>query len=222
MFFDTKDKTEAIINLIWDREAYYIVTAGKDAPSKQHAKEVAARYGVRLPADYIAHVTGYWGSLYLEVKEHLWPRHKAGDVGPFWSFLYGLYVYAYSEQAPDWMQIGLKADEFAQMGHKVLPILKIVGDADVYCFDAEGEIQRWQHETDTFEPFKGSFFDLLEYEFKELDERRKRKLAERAGPPTATPSLSGADFHAPRKSMLWKEVYPAIAARNTKTPLRST
>lgn len=181
MFFGTKDKTEAIINTIWDREAYYMVSAQSDAPSKQHVKDLAARYGVRLPAEYIAHVTGWWGSPYLEVKEHLWPRHKAGDVGPFWSFLYGLYIYAYSEEAPGWMQIGPAADEFAQRGHKVLPILKIVGDADVYCFDAWGKIQRWQHETDTFEPFDGSFFELLEHEFKALDDRRKRKVAGRAG-----------------------------------------
>ena len=175
MLFGAKDRTEDIINLIWDRDDYYLVAAGEDAPTEKQVSAVAARYGIRLPSEYVAHATGYWGSPYLEVKEHLWPRHKAGDVGPFWSFLYGLFVYAYSEQAPDWMQVGPAADEFAQRGHKVLPILKVIGDADVYCFDAEGKIQRWQHETDTFEPFTGGFFDLLEYEFKELDSRKKTK-----------------------------------------------
>lgn len=176
--FGPKDKTEEIINLIWHREDYFLVAAGEDAPSQKEVLELGAKYGVKLPKDYIAHVIGKYGSPYLEVREHLWPRHKEGDVGPFWSFLYGVFVYAYSRQAPDWMQISIAADEFKKMGHNVLPILKVIGDADVYCFNSEGKIQRWLHEGDLFEPFEGSFFDLLEYEFKELDERRIRKKAE--------------------------------------------
>ncbi len=85
-----KDRTEEIINLIWDGDDYYLVAAGKDAPSRRLVLEVAAKHGVCLPSDYVAHATGQWGSPYLEVREHVWPRHKAGDVGPFWSFLYGL------------------------------------------------------------------------------------------------------------------------------------
>jgi len=181
MLFGAKDRTKEIINLIWNKDEYYLVAAGKDAPSKKQVLAVAAKYGVRVPADYIAHTTGEWGSPYLEVQEHLWPRHKEGDVGPFWSFLFGLFVYAYSEEAPDWMQIIPAADEFLNMGHKVLPILKVIGDADVYCFDSDGKIQRWKHEEDLFEPFQGSFFDLLSFEIKELDGRRKRKKGEPGG-----------------------------------------
>jgi len=177
MFFGTKDRTEEIINLIWDRDEYELVAAGKDAPSKKMVKGVASKYGVRVPADYLAHVVGPWGSPYLVVRENIWPRHKAGDVGPFWSFLYGVFVYAYSEEAPDWMQIGGAAQKFLQMGHRVLPIVKVIGDADVYCLDRDGKIQRWKHELDSFEAFDGTFFDLLEHEFKELDGRRKRKKA---------------------------------------------
>lgn len=180
MIFGARDRTEEIINLIWNRDEYYLVAAGDDAPSKKDVKALASEFGVRLPADYIAHAIGKWGSPYLEIREHIWPRHKEGDVGPFWSFLYGLFVFAHSEEAPDWMQIRSAAIEFRNMGHKVLPILKIVGDADVYCFDQKGKIVRWQHEGDVFEPFAGTFFDLLEFEFKELDARRIRKKAEPA------------------------------------------
>lgn len=181
--FGTKDRTEEIINLIWNRDEYYLVAAGKDAPSEDQVKQVAAKYGVRLPADYIAHTTGQWGSPYLEVREEFWPRHKAGAVGPFWTFLYGVFVFAYSENAPDWMRIDFAADEFERMGHKVLPILKVIGDADVYCINPEGKIIRWQHEGDSFEPFNGTFFDLLEYEFRELDSRRIQKKAKLSDAP---------------------------------------
>jgi hypothetical protein len=179
--FGSKDQTEEIINLIWDRDAYYLVAAGKSAPSKKQLRELASHYGVVLPNDYLAHASGYWGGLYLEVREEFWPLHKAGDVGPFWSFLYGIFLYAYSDEAPEWMQLKTAADEFHAMGHKVLPFLKVIGDADVYCFDAMGRIQRWFHEEDIFQPYDGNFFDVLRHELLELEARRKRKMSEQGG-----------------------------------------
>ena len=177
--FEVKDKTKTIIDSIWCSD-YYIVAARESAPSKKDVMTFAAKYDVKLPREYIAHVTGFFGSPYLEVKEEFWPRHKEFDVGPFWSFLYGLFVYAYSDEAPDWMNIKIATEEFQAMGHKVIPILKIIGDADVYCLNKKGEIQRYSHEEDTFEAFDGGFFDLLQYEFLELDERRTKKKAELA------------------------------------------
>lgn len=176
-----KDQTEEIINLIWNREKYYLVTAGDLAPSEKELRNFAAGYGVSLPAEYFAHATNHWGGLYLEVREEFWPRHKAGDVGPFWSFLYGVFVHAYSDEAPEWMQMKPAADEFKEMGHRVIPFLKVIGDADVYCFDEMGLIQRWSHETDTFDRFDGGFFDVLRHEFLELEDRRKQKMAEQGG-----------------------------------------
>ncbi|MCW1886378.1 SMI1/KNR4 family protein [Luteolibacter flavescens] len=172
-----QDQTRDIIDLIWDREKYYIVSACESAPSREDLLAFAARYGVTFPEDYLAHASNYFGGLYLVVNEEIWPRHKAGDVGPFWSFLYGVFTHALSDEAPEWMQLGPVAEEFREMGHQVVPFLKIIGDADVYCFDANGSIQRWLHEEDAFEPYEGGFFDLLRQEFLELDERRKRKEA---------------------------------------------
>ena len=179
--FGVKDQTEEIINLIWDRGKYCLVAAGDSAPTKKELKAFASAYGVTFPSEYLAHASNPWGGLYLEIREEFWPRHKAGDVGPFWSFLYGVFVHAYSPEAPDWMQLRPAADEFKEMGHRVIPFLKVIGDADVYCFDEKGKIQRWSHEEDTLEPYEGSFFDVLRYEFLELEDRRKKKVAEQAG-----------------------------------------
>lgn len=176
--FGTKDQTEDIINLIWDKEKYSLFAVGPSAPSKKELKALASDYGVTFPDEYLAHASNPWGGLYLEVREEFWPRHKAGDVGPFWSFLYGLFVHAYSHEAPEWMQLRLAADEFREMGHRAIPFLKVIGDADVYCFDEKARIQRWSHEEDIFEPYNGTFFDVLRYEFLELEGRRKKKMAE--------------------------------------------
>lgn len=174
MLFKTKDKTQDLLNTIWCDD-YYVVAAGESAPSKGDMEALAKEYGVKFPKEYVAHSINYFGGLYLEVKEDVWPRAKAGDVGPFWSFLYGITTYAFSDEAPDWMRIDIAASEFKEMGHSAVPILKVIGDADVYCVNESGDIVRWSHEEDSFEPFKGTFFDLLSYELRELEERRVKK-----------------------------------------------
>ena len=80
------------------------------------------------------------------------------------------------------MQLTTAAEAFKEMGHQLVPFLKVVGDADVYCFDSKGQIQRWSHEEDVFEPYDGSFFDVLRYEFLQLEDRRKRKLEQLESP----------------------------------------
>lgn len=175
--FGTKDQTEGIMNLIGEKDKYSLFAAGASAPSEKELKALASVYGVTFPDEYLVHASNPWGGLYLEVREEFWPRHKAGDVGPFWSFLYGMFVHAFSPDAPEWMQLSLAADEFRDMGHRAIPFLKVIGDADVYCFDEKGRIQRWSHEEDIFEAYDGSFFDVLRYEVLELEARRKKKQA---------------------------------------------
>lgn len=111
--------------------------------------------------------------MYLEVKEAVWPRPAAGDVGPFWSFLYALHTYTSAPESPPWMKLKTAAEEFKD--RKVAPILCIVGDGNVYCTTAEGSIVRFQHDTGKFRPFKGDFWKLLEQEVRELYERKERK-----------------------------------------------
>ncbi len=169
--FGAKDTTKDIIDSIWCEE-YFIVATREEAPSKSELKKFFKRRGIPLSKEFVAHATNFWGSFYLEVKEDIWPRANAGDVGPFWTFLYGMFVYTFSEEAPDWMKIEVAAKEFEELGHNVIPILKVMGDADIYCFNAEGGIVRYSHEEDIFEPYNGGFFDLLKYEVNELESRR--------------------------------------------------
>jgi len=173
--FGTKDRTKDIIDSIWDGD-YYLVAAREDAPSKAYLKEYASKNGFKFPKEFLAHASNFYGGLYLEVKEDIWPRAKEFDVGPFWSFLYGIFTYAFNDDAPDWMKADLARQEFDEMGHNVIPLLKVIGDADVYCLNQQSEIVKWDHELDEFEKFEGNFFDLLSYEIKELAERKERKI----------------------------------------------
>lgn len=175
MIFKTKDKTKELLDSIWCDD-YYIVAARESAPTEAELKKFSKEHGVKFPKEYLAHSSNYFGGLYLEVKEDVWPRAKIWDVGPFWTFLYGLTTFAFSEEAPEWMNIEIAASKFKEMGHNVIPVLKVMGDADVYCLNESGQIVRWSHEENIFEPYEGNFFDLLSYELQELENRRKKKI----------------------------------------------
>ena len=171
------DETELILDRHLDGD-FYCAAAHADAPTEQELIEVASRYGCRLPPEFLAHSCGPLSGIYVEVKENVWPRPKAYDVGPFWSFLYAVFVYGLAPEIPDWMNIDLAAAEFlSSTGQSRVPCLKIVGDADIYVFDSDGKISQWRHETDEFDPYAGSFFDLLEQEVGQLRQRKDQKVA---------------------------------------------
>jgi hypothetical protein len=181
MFGFTRDRTEDILRKYLDSD-FFVASAGKDAPSKSQLLEVAKRFGCKLPKEFITHSTGSMAGIYVEVKEGIWPRPRELEVGPFWTFLYAVHVYGLGAEIPDWMNLELAAEEFQQnTGHKLLPCLKVVGDADIYCFDAEGRIVQWDHETDELQPFDGDFFALLEQEIRELRKRKDQKIAQSSG-----------------------------------------
>src|SRR5206468_1176663 len=110
-------------------------------------------------------------------------RHEGGgvafDVGPFWSFLYGLCVFGIADGIPDWLDIRERYKQFkAEAGcADLVPFLKLIGDPDRYCFDAAGSIVRWGHE----EPERrdreaATFSELLMREIRDLEGRKERKL----------------------------------------------
>ena len=159
---------------------YYIVSSQASAPTETELRAVARELGCELPDEFIVHSTNKYGGQYVEVKEELWPRPKELDVRPFWSFLYGLYTFNVAADIPDFMNLQSHAREFQnETEHNVIPFLKVIADADVYCFDERGTIVRWNHELNELDRQDRSFFDVLDFELGELADRKDRKLAER-------------------------------------------
>src|SRR6185295_4554602 len=90
-----------------------------------------ARIGFRLPEEFREFAIHPLGGVYMEVKEEIWPRPKDYDLGPFWSFLYGFYVYSLSKKAPDFLQMEQAWQRMCEEGSPhLVPFLKIVGNAD--------------------------------------------------------------------------------------------
>ena len=108
----------------------------------------------------------------------MWPRPKVYDVGPFWTFLYGFHTYTSAPESNDWMRLDAAAETFQRDTElAAAPILRIVGDANLYCVDAVGAIVRFDHETNELEQVKMNFWQLLEHETSELRARKDRKAS---------------------------------------------
>jgi hypothetical protein len=118
------------------------------------------------------------GGLYIAVKEELWPRTREYEVGPFWSFLYGMMVYCFSLQAPNWLQISNAWRRMCDDGFpQLVPFLKVIGDSDPYCFTPDQKIVIWRHETPTeVEEVAKSFSEVLMFEIRQLEQRKERRV----------------------------------------------
>lgn len=148
------------------------------AVSPEQVAAMAARVGVTYPAALVDHVCGRFPGMYVEVKETVWPRPKPFEVGPFWSFLHAVHTYTGSPDSEPWMRLDHAAETFrAKTQLPAAPVLKVVGDADLYCVDERGGLCRYRHETNELEPVEGDFWSLLDREIGELRARKDRKKA---------------------------------------------
>jgi hypothetical protein len=140
---------------------------------------------IKFPEEYIAHlvaegaeVLGERG-LYIEVKEEIWPRAKPYDVGPFWSFLYGIHTFTASKESADWMRLEIVGKQFfEETGIKAVPILRIIGDANLYCVNKYAKIIQYDHEQNIVEEIGMNFWELFDRELNELKKRKEMKIKE--------------------------------------------
>ena len=178
------DKTMEIIEKYFDGD-FRISPMAPNKSTIKEINEIEEKFGTEFPEEYIAHLLGEGAEilgergLYIEVKKDIWPRPKAGDVGPFWSFLYGIHTYTVSKESDDWMRLEIVGEEFIkETGIKAIPILKVIGDADLYCVIENGKIVRYRHEENRLEEIEMDFWELFEKEIKELMERKEKKIEE--------------------------------------------
>jgi hypothetical protein len=162
----------------YDKKSYEVFAQQGAEPSTADVIAFESRIGFRFPADFREFAVHPLGGLYMVVKEELWPRAREYEVGPFWSFLYGLVVYGLSSQAPDWLQMGHAWRHMCDAGYpQFVPFLKVIGDPDPYCFTLDQRIVIWRHETPTeVEEVAKSFSEVLMFEIHELEQRKERRI----------------------------------------------
>ena len=161
----------------YDRESFAIFACQGNEPTENDVAGFEDSIGFRLPDEFREFTMSPLGGLYMEVKEELWPRPKLFDVGPFWSFLYGLKVFGIAVDIPEMLDIRVQTLEMEAEGFSgLIPFLQLIGDANRYCFKPSGEIVYWDHEaTDNLPTIDETFSELLLREIRELESRKEKR-----------------------------------------------
>jgi hypothetical protein len=171
------DETVAILDRHLDGD-FMAFPMAESRTSREQIEKIGREHGVRYPDEFVAHVCGRFPGLYVEVKEEVWPRPEAYSVGPFWSFLYAFHTFTSAPESEEWMRLDFAAQTFqANSSLAAAPVLRVVGDANLYCVNAGGEIVRFDHETNELEPVNMTFWQLLDHEVAALRSRKDRKVA---------------------------------------------
>lgn len=172
-----EDKTTDILNKYLD-SGFRVSPMAPAGVAVEDVRNVEAATGIKLPEEFVLHVTGRFPGLYVEVKEDVWPRPQLYDVGPAWSFMYGLYTLTPSPDSEDWMRLQAEADRFLEdTGIRAVPILKVIGDPDPYCVTEGGSIARYSHDEGVMVETGMDFWELYDREIKALRERKDEKIA---------------------------------------------
>lgn len=162
----------------WDHESFEVVACQGNEPTEADVAAFEAVVGFRLPGEFREFTMSPLGGLYMAVREELWPRPQAFQVGPAWTFAYGLKVFGIAADIPEWLDIREQYRELSSEGYPdLVPFLQVECDADRYCFDRAGRIAKWDHEQpDERDWLSVSFSELLLAEIRELEGRRDRKV----------------------------------------------
>ena len=62
-------------------------------------------------------------------------------------------------------------------GLKAVPILKIIGDANLYCTDEGGNIVQYDYDENSLTKIDMGFWELLDRELKSLKERKDKMIS---------------------------------------------
>ncbi|MDR1626198.1 MAG: SMI1/KNR4 family protein [Spirochaetia bacterium] len=177
-----EDKTLEILGKYLDKD-FRVSPMARNQSTMDDIKSIERELKIKFPDEYIAHLLGEGTDvlkergLCIEVKEEIWPRAQQYDVGPFWSFLYGIHTFTPSMESEDWMRLEFAGKQFYEENEiKAVPILKIIGDANLYCVNEIGKIVQYDHEQNIVEEINMDFWELFEKELGELKKRKEMKI----------------------------------------------
>lgn len=116
-----------------------------------------------------------FGSLILEVQEHIWKRPEEFDVLPSWKFGYGFFVYGLStdENFPEWLSYEEKQLEAEKYDAQSLGQMFFKRSGNLYraYFNNDTITIEFDKYGEDREVFNGNFYDFLisEVDFLEKD-----------------------------------------------------
>lgn len=162
-----EETIQAILNKYRDDD-FSVWLCGDHRPGEDEIFAFEGEYGISLPEEFREFCMSYYGVFYIEAKEEVWPQAELYTVAPHWTFLYGFYVYGFSDQVSEFHDIRVQTKLFREeTGQDLVPLLKVICDPNPYCMDADGNIYRWDLE---LEPVDMSFLELFECKMRKLRE----------------------------------------------------
>ncbi len=165
----------------YDKQTYQVVACMGNEPAEETVKSFENQYNIKLPEDFREFTMSPLGGLYMEVREEIWPRAKAYDVGPFWSFCRGIIVYGIADNIPEFLDIRVRTEMLHREGFTdYIPFLSIIGNGDeIFCFDKDNNIVLLDYYlTGEATPVEGDFAECLMKQISELEERKNMKIRE--------------------------------------------
>ena len=157
-----------------DPQSFQYWCAQDDVPTIAEVQAFFDEIGFTLPEEFRDFTTSRLSGLHIEVPEEVWPRRRGGA---FWWFLYGLSVFGIGPEIPEWLDLRVQYHQFHQDGFPdLLPIMRVVSDADRYCLTRTGQIVHWNHETNETKTTGETFADCLMRELRALEDRKDRIL----------------------------------------------
>ena len=168
------DKTMEYVQEFYDSEDYmvYPLTPEDKKVTSSDVESVEKILEIKFPEEYKAHILGTYPGMLIEVKEDIWPRRRGG--GAAWEFFYGLQTFTASKYSENWMRLEFGGKGYKKnTGLKIVPILRIIQDADDYCVTENGTIVQYSHEENNITEINMNFWELLEKELKALNKRKE-------------------------------------------------
>ncbi|WP_139977835.1 SMI1/KNR4 family protein [Nocardioides litoris] len=163
-----------------DRTRYDVFAQQGAEPTEADVGAFERHVGFAFTPDVRELLLHSLGGLFVEASEAVWPRAVELEVGPSWTFLRGVQVFSLSPEAPDFLDMRRALDALRREGVEgLVPVLRVLGDADRWCVDAHGRVVLWRHDEPDAppEPAGVGLTDLLVRELAELDARVERRLA---------------------------------------------
>ncbi len=165
------DRTPVIFERHLTRD-FNVAPLSDHAPQLDQVIELGHRLQVHLPAQFIAHLLGRFPGVHVEAKESVWPRPGLFDIVEAGAGQYGFHTYGAAADTPAEVNLEQVALAFrSETKLPLVPVLRRLGDADMYCLDASGQLVWFDHETRNLLPISLDFFGLLEQETSALVER---------------------------------------------------
>lgn len=156
-------------------EDFEVLFAPAPPPSREAIEAFGRAIGCALPDDYVSLLASDLGGFYAEAKETAWPRKRGGR---FWMFQHALLTYGLDAGLPDWIDLRAQVAQFRQdTGTLLTPCMRTIGSADPHCFDPEGRLVRWDHESGRAAPENETFFATLDHELRALRSNKDRMKA---------------------------------------------